>query len=282
MYVRLLASPRALCTGRKLLAHHEQLSSKHTLQFTDSLALRNFVVMLKSQSLVKRLCLLATLLVCCSFAVQAQTTVLNTPSTDVQTTQTTYVEADFIGHLTSFEKGGFQVYGSRVLYGVRKKLEVGVNLLYTKAEGAPQSVEIQPNAKWQFYQNEDSGVAVAAGGVLFLPVPHHHGSDTTGLVYLTASKKVKASYGPRFTGGAYRMVGLSAGSKGGGILGYEQPLHHKLTLLADWYSGQNRLGYASAGLGATMSTKSVLYVCYSFGNTGRGNNALGIFYGWTF
>jgi hypothetical protein len=238
--------------------------------------------MLKSQSILKRVGLSALILAGCSLAVQAQTTILNTPSTDVQTTETTYLEADFIGHLTSFEKGGFQVYGSRLLYGARKSLEVGVNLFYTRAGGAPQSVEAQPNVKWQFYQNEEKGVAVAAGGVLFLPLSHRQGSDTLGLVYVTASKKVKASFGPRFTGGAYRMTGLGAGSKGGGILGYEQPVHRRLTLLADWYSGKNRLGYASAGLGATISKKSALYLCYSFGNAGRANNALGIFYGWTF
>ena len=238
--------------------------------------------MLQPLSLPKCFGLLAAILACCGLAVQAQTTILNTPSTDVQPAQKIYVEADFIGHLTSFEKGGLQTYGARLLYGTRKRLEVGVNVFYTRAAGTPQSVEVQPNAKWQFYQNEEKGLAAAAGGVLFLPLPHHQGSDTLGLVYVTASKKVKATYGPRFTGGAYRLVGLGTGSKGGGILGYEQPVHRKFTLLADWYSGKNRLGYASAGFGATISKKSVLYVCYSFGNAGRANNGLGIFYGWTF
>jgi len=256
---------------------YHQLSLKH-----DSLCKRKFVFMFNSQSLIKCLVLLAGILAGSGFATQAQTTILNAPSTDVQITGKTYLETDFVSHLTKFEKGGFQVYGLRLLYGASKKLEVGTNLLYTRAAGSPQAVEVQPNAKWQFYQNEEKGVAIAAGGVLYLPLPHHQASDTLGLFYVTASKKVKASYGPRFTAGAYQTVGLSTGSKGGVILGYEQPVHRRFTLLADWYSGKNRLGYSSAGVGATISRKSNLYVCYIFGNAGRANNSLGVFYGWTF
>ncbi len=237
--------------------------------------------MRKLSALAKRLGVLATLLACGGTAVQAQTTILNTPSTDVQTSRKPYVEADAIGHLTGFAKGGFQSYGARLLYGARKRVEVGVNLFYTRAASTTQAAEVQPNAKWQFYQNEEKGVAVAAGGVLFMPLPHHRSSDTLGLVYVTASKKVKAAYGPRLTGGTYRLVGLhaGAGTKGGALLGYEQPVQRRLTFIADWYTGKNRFGYASAGFGATLSPKNVVYVCYSFGNAGRGNNALAIYYG---
>jgi len=224
-----------------------------------------------------------TLVACGGFVVHGQTTIFNVPSTDVQATQKTYFEADFVGHLTSLENGGFQTFGGRLLYGARKRLEVGVNVFYTRAAGAPQSVELQPNAKWQVYQNEEKGIAVATGGVLFLSTPHRK-SDTLGLIYVTASKKVKATHGPRLTGGTYRLVGLNAGAgtQGGGILGYEQPVNRKLTFLADWYSGKNRIGYASAGFGVTLSPKNVVYFGYSFGNAGRGNNALAIFYGRNF
>src|SRR6185503_806029 len=159
---------------------YHQLSLKH-----DSLCKRKFVFMFNSQSLIKCLVLLAGILAGSGFATQAQTTILNAPSTDVQITGKTYLETDFVSHLTKFEKGGFQVYGLRLLYGASKKLEVGTNLLYTRAAGSPQALEVQPNAKWQFYQNEEKGVAIAAGGVLYLPLPHHQTSDTLGLFYVT-------------------------------------------------------------------------------------------------
>jgi hypothetical protein len=71
-------------------------------------------------------------------------------------------------------------------------------------------------------------------------------------------------------------------TRGGLLLGYEQPLHSKLTFVADWYSGYNSFGYAAAGLGITLPKESYLYAGYSFGNRGRGNNWLGIFFGRTF
>jgi hypothetical protein len=239
--------------------------------------------MINSQSLPKCLGLMALMLACCSLAAQAQTTIFNVPSTDVQATHKTYAEVDFIGHLTSLDNGGFQVYGAKLLYGARKGVEGGMNVFYTRAEGAAKAVELQPNAKWQFYQNEEKGVALAAGGEAFVTTPHRL-SDTFGLVYLTASKKVKATHGPRITGGTYRLLGLNAGSgtKGGGLLGYEQPVTTRLNFIADWYTGKNRFGYASAGFGATLSTKNVLYVGYSFGNSGRGNNGLAIYFGRNF
>jgi len=239
--------------------------------------------MRKIQSLPKCLGLLAILLTCCSLAVQAQTTIFNVPSTDVQTTGKTYVEADFVGHLTSFENGGFQSYGGKLLYGARKKLEVGMNVFYTRAAGSTQAVELQPNAKWQIYQNEEKGFAISTGGVLFVTTPHRK-TDTMGMIYVTASKKVTATHGSRLTGGTYRLIGLNAGAgtKAGGLLGYEQPVNSRLTFLADWYSGKNRFGYASAGFGFILSPKNVIYAGYSFGNVGRGNNALAIYYGRTF
>ena len=59
---------------------------------------------------------------------KGQSTVFNTPSTDVVPTQRTYVEADFITHLTSYEQGGYQLYGIRAVHGLRKKMEIGVNV----------------------------------------------------------------------------------------------------------------------------------------------------------
>ena len=66
------------------------------------------------------------------------------------------------------------------------------------------------------------------------------------------------------------------------VLGYEQPITRKLSFVSDWSSGNNDYGYVVAGAGITLSPKSVLYVGYNVGNQGRGNNSLGIFYGYSF
>jgi len=214
----------------------------------------------------------------------AQSTLFNVPSTDVVAEKKTYLEFDFISHLESHKNGGFQTYVPRAVFGIAKGLEAGINVSFTDALAPNQPIEIQPNAKWQFYANEENGVAVAAGGVLFVPVKNRAGTDTFGMIYSTVSKKVKANYGPRFTGGAYTLVGRSSGTgtKTGAIVGYEQPLHSKVSFVADWFSGKNRFGYVTPGFAFTVSKRSLFYAGYSIGNQGRKNNGLFLYYGITF
>lgn len=214
----------------------------------------------------------------------AQSTLFNIPSTDVVAEKKTYLEFDFISHLESHRNGGFQSYLPRAVFGLGKNVEAGVNVSFTDALAPEQPVELQPNVKWRFYNNEDKGVAVAAGGILYAPVANRTGTDTFGLIYTTTSKKVKAAYGPRLTGGAYALVGRAdgAGTKAGAIIGYEQPLHAKVSFVADWFSGKNRFGYVTPGLSFTVSKNSLFYAGYSIGNQGRKNNGLFLYYGITF
>jgi hypothetical protein len=128
-------------------------------------------------------------------------------------------------------------------------------------------------------------VAAAAGGILYVPVKERaaFGDDKFGLVYSVVSKKVKGDYGPRLTGGGYGLVGRAGGTgtKGGAVAGYEQPLHRKVSFVADWLSGRNRFGYVTPGFSFVTSSRSALYAGYSIGNQGRGNNALFVYYGIT-
>lgn len=137
---------------------------------------------------------------------------------------------------------------------------------------------------FQRYANEDNGVSAAAGGILYTPLTHRDGVDTFGLLYTVVSKKVKGAYGPRLTGGGYGLVGRANGngSEGGVIVGYEQPLHRKVSFVADWLSGKNRFGYVTPGFSFALPRGSALYTGYSIGNFGRKNNALFVYYGITF
>jgi hypothetical protein len=214
----------------------------------------------------------------------AQSTLFNVPSTDVVAKKKVYLEFDFISHLTSHTNGGFQIYAPRAVFGVAKGVEAGVNVSVVDALAPNQPVYISPNVKWQFYSNEKTGVAVAAGGLLYTPIAHRAGADTYGFVYSVVSKKVKSDYGPRLTGGGYALPGLAdgLGTKGGAIVGYEQPLAKKVTFVADWFSGKNAFGYVTPGFSFTLPKSSLLNVGYSIGNHGRGNNALFVYYGITF
>ena len=104
------------------------------------------------------------------------------------------------------------------------------------------------------------------------------------MVYGVVSKNIKGLRGSRLTVGSYSLIGSfeKGTSKQGVLLGYEQPITKKLSFVADWSSGNNDYGYVVAGAGITLSPKSFLYVGYNIGNQGRGNNSLGIFYGFSF
>jgi hypothetical protein len=215
---------------------------------------------------------------------QAQSTLFNIPSTDVVAPKKTYLEFDFISHLEPHDEGGFQAYVPRAVFGAGRKVAVGVNVAFLDAEADGQAVELQPNVKYQFYANEDNGVTAAAGGILYTPIANRAGVDTFGLLYTVVSKKVKGAYGPRITGGGYGLVGRANGngSEGGAIVGYEQPVHGRVSFVADWLSGRNRFGYVTPGFSVALPKSSALYAGYSIGNFGRKNNALFVYYGITF
>ena len=96
------------------------------------------------------------------------------------------------------------------------------------------------------------------------------------------------TYGPRFTAGPYGIVGANdayVGTKAGAIIGLEQPVHPKMTIVADWFSGVSGFGYFTPGVSVTLPHSSLLNVGYSIGNdsydSGNNNRALFIYYGIT-
>jgi len=230
-----------------------------------------------------RLALAGTFLLA-SFATDpAQSTIFNVPSTNVEGPGKVYLEGDFIMHYASYRDGGFQTYGPRVVVGLPGKTEVGVNVFYTRAETS-QPIKVQPNFKWQFYENERLGLKFAAGIVVSSPITHRHLASTYALVYALGSKSFPGSYGPKVTFGGYRLVGSfdDGTDKTGVILGLEQPITRKISFVTDWSSGKNDYGYVIAGTGITLSPKSTLFAGYNFGNHGRGNNSLAAFYSYEF
>lgn len=235
------------------------------------------------QSFACRSVFLCLLIFSCFLSVSAQSTIFNIPSTDVLPEKKFYLELDFISHFDKYENGGFQSYGHRVVYGVKRRFEVGANYFFTR-NGQNIPMEIQPNAKWKIFEKEKSGLAASTGTIFFVPLNKSAGRRTYGMFYSNASKIVKSTRGTRLTGGIYTVVGASSdfGTKTGAIVAVEQPIKGKLSFAADWYSGKNRFGYSAAGLSYPLTTRQFLMVGYNFGNTGRGNNAFSAFYGYTF
>jgi hypothetical protein len=219
---------------------------------------------------------------------KAQSTIFNIPSTDVVAPKKVYFEFDFLSHLASHQNGGFESYVPRVVVGVAKGVEAGVNVALTDI-GGPKLVEIQPNIKWQFYNSEKNGVTATVGGIAYFPAKQRaaFGNDNFGFLYANVSKKLKAMKGARFTGGGYGLVARSTGfgTKGGAMVGYEQPLSSKVSFVTDWFSGKNRFGLLTPGFSIAVSKNSIFNAGYSINNWQNGGgraNALFLYYGITF
>lgn len=230
-----------------------------------------------------RLLLLVLICVACTHAAAAQSTIFNVPSTDSLETKRIMVEADFIAHFDKYSNGGYQTYGYRMVYGLPKNVEIGANFFYTH-NGSRVPYEFQTNIKWNAYNNEKHGFALSGGAQLFVPLNKSAGKKTYGMVYANASKTIKQLKGARVTAGAYQMIKPEAdfGDKKGFFFGYEQPIRRKWSFLVDWSTGKNRFGYATAGFGYALNSKTAIYAGYSFGNSGRGNNAFNFYYSYTF
>ncbi len=234
--------------------------------------------------LIIALPLLTTLTILSVETSRAQSTVMSVPSADVVSSKQVYVEMDFITDYAWKKNDSFQNYIPRVVVGVGKHVEAGVNVSFTHQAGVDHSVEVQPNLKWQFYDNEAKGLAAAVGCIWFVPVTNRVGSDTFGQCYSTFSKQLSGVYGPRFTGGAYVLVQSSGDqeSKVGAIAAYQQPLSRKTGFVVDWFSGNNRFGYVNPSLYINLPRESSLSAGYAIANYGRGKNYLFAYYGMTF
>jgi hypothetical protein len=223
----------------------------------------------------------------------AQSTIFNIPTTDTVEVKKGYVEFDYFLQAPATTGSRWQTFAPRFVTGAAPGLEVGANFVISHTAGTPSfnQTSIQPNAKYKFYANDDKGVATAVGFIWIEPTNNRSTADNFGLLYGNFSKKFKGSdFGPRITLGPYGIVGQNAGpgSVMGAIVGYEQPVHPKVSFVADWFSGVSFFAYFTPGVSVTLPHSGLLNVGYSIGNdsydlpAGGKNRALFVYYGMTF
>ncbi len=239
--------------------------------------------MSKFDSFLIRAVFVSIILTVAAFGALAQTTLFNIPTADTLSRGSWNLEGDFIAKPAFYRNGGYQTYGYRVAYGLNHKTEIGSNFYYTW-NGSESTGQAEFSVKRKIYQNERYGVTVSGGSVAFVPIRSTNGDRTAVMVYGNARKTIGPLRGMTVTGGVYSIFRGSRtfGTKTGAILGLVQPISRRLSFVADWFSGNNRLGYASAGLNYNITSRQYLLAGYSFGNSGRGNNALAAYYGYTF
>jgi hypothetical protein len=237
----------------------------------------------------------------CNQAV-AQSTIFNIPTTDTVSKKKVYAEFDFMPQVPAPTSSRTYMYNPRVVVGAPGNLEFGVNFpIYNTRTGGDSITNgyIQPNAKWKFYENEKAGVAIATGGLINAPLNNRSAQDTWGLLYGIVSKKIKTgNYGPRFHAGPYGILSANQdpnegpvsflGPRAGVILGYEQPVYKRISIVADWFSGKNAYGYFTPGISIILPGNGLLNGGYSIGNdswadgNATRNRYIFLYYGMTF
>jgi hypothetical protein len=224
---------------------------------------------------------------------KAQSTIFNIPTTDTVSPKKGYFEFDYLLQAPATEDvERVKVYAPRLVVGVAPGVEAGINFFNYDLPGPEATFSYaQPNLKYKFYSNDDSGWAASAGVIGYLPINHREGADSYGLVYGNISKKVKTgNFGPRVTFGPYGIVGAEEsyyGTKAGAIVGLEQPVSSRVSIVADWFSGVSGFGYFTPGISIALPKSGLLNIGYSLGNDsysdpGNNNRYFFAYYGITF
>jgi len=243
----------------------------------------------KKSQVLPGLCVVLSFVVSAPTAM-AQSTIFNIPSTDTVSAKKVYGEFDSLPQAPGPEGEASRVVLSnpRVVVGLPYNTEVGVNVPMFHTSGNTAAY-IEPNGKVKLFNSDDSGVAVAAGALFHTALNDREGQDSWGFVYGGVSKKVKN--GPRFHAGPYAVIDdddAFAGPRAGILVGYEQPVHKSISIVADWFSGKNYYGYFTPGVSIVMPKSGLLNVGYSFGNdswedsNATKNRYLFMYYGMTF
>lgn len=205
-----------------------------------------------------------------------QETVFNVPSGDILDRGKVYGEFDFSYRPTDSLKS----FTPRTVVGVGKRVEVGVNINGIVAPGLSQTT-ITPTVKWKVYNGGDNGWSFLLGDNLFIPVQN----KTYNLGTWTYAELVKSwKTNTRVTFGGYyssRNV-FSPAQRAGGQFAIEQSVGKRVTLAADWFTGNSSVGYVTPGVVVKITPKVTLYGSYQFGNVGfsNGNHQILMELGW--
>ncbi|MFZ0735685.1 MAG: hypothetical protein WBL70_20370 [Candidatus Acidiferrales bacterium] len=198
----------------------------------------------------------------------AQETVFDVPSADILDKGKVYGELDGTVNVPDT----LATFTPRVVVGIGHGIEIGMNFDGLSAPTSGQ-FEISPALKWQLWKAGTSGWSFFVGDDLFFPV-HQRTYDAGNYAYATFAKQWQQ--GTRITFGAYDFTRdvVATGNRAGGEFTFEQPIDKRLTLAAEWYTGNSSVGYVNPGAIIKLSSQFTLYAAYQIGNSGltKGNH----------
>ena len=191
-----------------------------------------------------------------------QETVFDVPSADVLDKGKVYGELDGTVRVVDT----MATFTPRVVVGVGHGIEVGVNF---DGPSTPElgEIAISPTIKWRLWRAKSSGWSFLVGDDLFFPV-YHQTYNVGNYAYASFAKEWK--HGTRIGLGAYdftRKVVANA-NRASGQFTFEQVINKRVTLAAEWYTGNTSVGYVNPGAIIKLTSKLTFYTAYQIGNAG--------------
>jgi len=199
----------------------------------------------------------------------AQETVFDVPSADILDKGKVYFEQD--GTIRPVDT--MATFTPRVVIGIGHSIEVGVNFDGLSAPGVGE-LDISPTIKWQIWKSKSSdwssGMSFFVGDDIFFPI-RMRSYNAGNYAYATLAKQWK--HGTRVTAGAYDFTRnvVASFNRAGGQFTIEQSVNPRLTLAAEWFTGNSSTGYVNPGVVFKATSKITLYAAYQIGNSGVTN-----------
>ncbi|HKV24390.1 MAG TPA: hypothetical protein VJN93_07345 [Candidatus Acidoferrum sp.] len=199
---------------------------------------------------------------------RAQETVFDVPSADILDRGKVYGGLDG----TARPVNPIYTFTPRVVLGIGHQIEIGMNFdgLTLPVTG---ELELSPTAKWRLWNHPASGLSFFVGDDLFFPV-RQRTYNSGNYSYAAFAKQWK--HGTRVSLGAYDFTKnvVASANRAGGQFTFEQSVTTRLTLAAEWYTGNNATGYFNPGVIFKLTPKLTGYAAYQIGNAGvtKGNH----------
>ena len=199
---------------------------------------------------------------------RAQETVFDVPSADILDKGKVYGELDG----TVRPVNPVYTFTPRVVVGIGHQIEIGANFngLTLPVTG---ELNFSPTIKWKVWNVGSTGWAFYVGDDLFFPV-RQKSYDAGNYSYAFFAKEWK--HGTRVGLGGYDFTKnvVASANRAGGQFTLEQKVSSRLTLAAEWYTGNNATGYVNPGAVIKITSKLTGFAAYQIGNAGvtKGNH----------
>jgi len=198
----------------------------------------------------------------------AQETVFAVPSPDILDKGKIYGEFD----MTARPVNPVYTFEPRVVVGAGHGIEAGLNFIGV-SEPSTSPITLAPTAKWQLWHRPQSSWSFLIGDDILIPV-HNRGYHAGNYFYAEFAKTLHAGTRIAFGGCDFTKNVVAPANRAGGQFTFEQPVTKRLTLAAEWITGNHAAGYVDPGAVVKISAKLTFFGCYQIGNAGvaQGNH----------